>query len=147
MGMGQILAVTNVSASGMAAERVRMEVIANNLANAHTTRTPEGGPYRRRQVLFMPELDARLAAGRAGSSDARGVRVVGIEADPSELPRIYQPGHPDADADGLVTMPNVRPANEMVDLVTATRAYEANLRALRTFREMVEQTLAILRGA
>lgn len=147
MGLQQIFSVTDVSASGMAAERLRMEVIANNLANAYTTRTPEGGPYRRRQVLFTPELKTQLTIGQTDKLALGGVRVVGIETDPSDLPKTYQPGHPDADVEGYVTMPNVRPANEMVDLITATRAYEANLRSLRTFREMVEQTLAILQGS
>ena len=95
----------------------------------------------------MPELDSQLAASGAGRFAMGGVRVMGIQSDSSELPRTFQPGHPDADEEGYVTMPNVRPANEMVDLITATRAYEANLRSLRTFREMVEQTLAILRGS
>jgi len=147
MAMDQILSVADVSASGMAAERVRMEVIANNLANAHTTRTPEGGPYRRRQVVFAPRFDQYMSAASNKPFSGHGVTVVGIQSDQSELPRLFQPGHPDADAEGYVTMPNVRPASEMVDLVTATRAYEANLRVLRAFREMVEQSLSILREA
>lgn len=139
MSFGRILSATDISASGLAAERLRMEVVANNLANANSTRTPEGGPFRRRQVVFSGALDAASQSGR-------GVQVVGIEQDMGELPRVYQPGHPDADGDGYVTMPNVKPANEMVDLITASRAYDANLRALKSFREMAERALSLLQG-
>jgi flagellar basal-body rod protein FlgC len=119
-----------------------MEVIGNNIANANTTRTPEGGPYRRREVVFATALDDLLDDT---SSGLRGVKVVGIDADSSELPKVYQPGHPDADENGFVLMPNVSIANEMVDLITANRSYEANLRVLRSYREMVQQALSLLR--
>jgi flagellar basal-body rod protein FlgC len=145
MQLGSILSVTDISASGLAAERQRMEVVANNIANAHTTRTAEGGPYRRQQIIFATALQSALASSSAGSLG--GVQVVGIQPDMSELPRVYNPGHPEADKDGFVTMPNVKLPNEMVDLMTASRAYEANLKALRTFRKMAEQALSLLRGA
>jgi len=132
----------DISASGLSAERQRMEVVANNIANAYSTRTPTGGPYRRQHVVFATAYDEAAGAARG----LGGVRVLGIEPDRSELPRVYQPGHPDADEDGFVTMPNVKLPNEMVDLITASRAYEANLRALRSFRRMVEQALSLLRG-
>lgn len=143
--MSRILSTPQISASGLAAERQRMEVIANNIANAHSTRSVAGGPYRRQQVLFQEALDAAL--GRSSTAGAlQGVRVLGVAPDFSELPEIYNPGHPDANEEGFVQMPNVQLPNEMVDLITASRAYEANLKALHLFREMTEQTLALLRG-
>ena len=146
MSLGNILSVTDISASGMAAERLRMEVVANNIANHQSTRTLEGGPFRRQQVLFSTAFDNASGFGFPNADQMHGVQVLGIEADASELPRIYQPGHPDSDADGFVTMPNVQLPNEMVDLITASRSYEANLKVLRTFREMTEQALALLRA-
>lgn len=143
MGLGSLLAATDISASGLAAERQRMEVVANNIANAHSTRTSAGGPYRRQQVVFAAELDESGRQLRTGGLS--GVRVTGVIDDPSTLPQIFDPGHPDADANGHVLMPNVQLPNEMVDLMTASRAYEANLRALRLFRQMAEQSLALLR--
>ena len=122
-----------------------MEVVANNIANAHTTRTAEGGPYRRKQVVFATAFDGALGNASGSADGMHGVKVLGIQPDSSELPRLYQPGHPDADGQGYVTMPNVQPATEMVDLITASRAYEANLRVLRLYREMVEQALTLLR--
>ncbi len=143
MGFESILSTTDISASGLAAERLRMEVIANNIANAHSTRGANGGPFRRQEVVFRAAFDQ---AGFAGETP-RGVQIVAVQPDQSELPRIYRPGHPDADGDGFVTMPNVQIPNEMVDLITASRGYEANLRLLRSFREMANNTLDILRGA
>ncbi len=141
--MPSILPQTDINASGLSAERLRMEVIGNNIANASTTRSPEGGPYRRREVIFSAALDDALD-GSTGSG-MRGVEVVGVQPDASELPRVYQPGHPDADDEGFVTMPNVSLANEMVDLITANRGYEANLKVLRSYRDMVQQALSLLR--
>lgn len=135
----------DVSASGLTAERYRMEVIANNIANANSTQTPEGGPYRRQHVVFAarenpmammsPELDAM-----------QGVRIAGTMQDQSDFIMVPNPGHPDADANGMVAMPNVRIPIEMVDMITASRSYEANLRSIRSFRQMAEQTLTLLRG-
>lgn len=145
MFLGKIFSGADISATGMAAERLRMEVVANNIANANSTRTPQGGPFRRQNVIFSEVLGA---AGQGdGAAGLGGVRVMGITDAPGELPTIHQPGHPDADPDGYVTLPNVQIPNEMVDLITASRAYEANLRALRSFREMAEQSLTLLRGA
>jgi len=141
MRTGRILSTTQVAASGLSAERQRMEVVANNIANAHTTRTPDGGPFRRRNVVF-----AAVMADGASADGLQGVEVVGVQTDNSELPRIHDPGHPDADDEGMVTMPNVSIPNEMVDMMTASRAYEANLRVLTTFREMAQQTLSLLRA-
>lgn len=146
MGLDNLFSVTNISATGLAAERFRMEVVANNIANANSTRTPDGGPFRRQDVVFSALLDDRLAAGGAGNPHLGGVEIVGVQDDSTEFPRVYNPGHPDADASGMVTMPNVSLPIEMVNLITATRAYEANLRVLRSFNQMAEQTLALARS-
>lgn len=140
---GQFSAI-DISASGLAAERLRMEITANNIANAGTTRTPEGEPYRRQAVLFSAAMDQ--AARRDPLNQFRGVDVIGIEGDDSEFPSVYNPGHPHADADGFVKMSNVKVPEEMVDLITASRSYEANSRSISLFKEMVEQTLTLLQG-
>ena len=145
MAFDDLLVSANISASGMTAERLRMEVIANNVANALSTRTPAGGPYRRQDVLFETIMRDQITGGTAAGSTAGGVRVVGVRDDPSELPRIHDPGHPDADSEGNVTMPNVSLPIEMVNLMTASRAYEANLRVLQSLRQQLERTLALLR--
>jgi len=146
MGFNSMLAVTNISASGLAAERMRMEVVANNIANAHSTRTAHGGPFRRQDVVFASVLNDQLHSGTPGAEKLGGVQIVGIVDDPSELERVYNPGHPDADPEGFVTMPNVRLPVEMVNLITASRAYEANLRVMQSFRQNAEQALGLLRS-
>ena len=125
-------------------QQLRLQVIAENIAQAQTTRTPDGGPYQRKQVQFSTYLE------RAGGLDApaRGVelprlKVDGLVSDDSPGERVFQPGHPDADADGFVTYPNVAVSMEMVELLQASRAYEANLQVVRTAKEMVEQALTI----
>ena len=133
-----------ISGSGMSAERYRMEVIANNLANANSTRSANGGPFRRQDVVFAEVLGT--ATRPNGTPALRGVQAVELIEDQTELPRVFTPGHPDADAEGFVRMPNVQLPIEMVNLLTASRAYEANLRAAQTFRQMNEQALALLRG-
>jgi flagellar basal-body rod protein FlgC len=143
MGFDDLLTAGNISASGMTAERRRMEVIANNVANALTTRTPSGGPYRRQDVIFEAVVQDQL--NNDPNHNLGGVRVVGVEDDPSELPRIHDPGHPDADTDGYVTMPNVLLPIEMVNLMTASRAYEANVKVLQALRQQLEQALALLK--
>lgn len=135
------MSIADIAASGLSAERMRMDIAAENIASAHATRTSEGGPYRRRAVVFETVLQDQLHPETGG-----GVRVAGVQVDDSPLPRIHQPGHPDADADGFVTFPNVQLPREMVDLLTASRAYEANLRSLQTYQKMSEQTLSLLRG-
>ena len=146
MSLDRMFGAMNISASGAAAERLRMEVVANNIANASSTRTPEGGPFRRHDVVFSTVLREHMDSGVPEHERLGGVRVLGIVEDPSELPRVYNPGHPDADPDGMVTMPNVKLPIEMVNLVTATRAYEANLRMMQSFREMAEQSISLIRG-
>jgi flagellar basal-body rod protein FlgC len=141
----------DISASGMSAERLRMDVIAENLANADTTRGPNGGPYRRKEVVLQESggggtsFAATLQGAQTGSQAGGGVEVAGIVNDPSAMKRVYDPGHPDADAQGYVTMPNVEPVTEMVDLITASRGYEANVQALTASKNMFTKTLDILR--
>lgn len=149
MRVDTVFASADIAASGLKAERQRMEVAANNIANAHTTRSPEGGPYRRQQVIFATQMNAALGSRFASGSthtQLGGVEVVGIEPDRSPFEKIFNPGHPDADPDGFVEMPNVALPMEMVDLMTASRSYEANLKSLETFRRMVERTLDLMRG-
>ena len=148
MGFDTTFNAFNISSSGLTAERYRMEIVANNIANASVTRTPEGGPYRRKDVVFETTLSRSSAFqnGPTNLSGLGGVTVVGLVDDQSELPRVYNAGHPDADADGMVTMPNVNLPIEMVNLITATRAYEANLKAAQAFADMSQQAIAILKG-
>jgi flagellar basal-body rod protein FlgC len=145
MSFDEMFAVTNISASGLSAERFRMEVLAHNIANANSTRSPDGGPYRRQNVLFASVLNEQLGFARKDAASFGGVQVVGVADDSSDFPRVHNPGHPDADAEGFVLMPNVSLPVEMVGLVTASRAYEANLRVLQSFRQMFEQALTIAR--
>jgi flagellar basal-body rod protein FlgC len=142
-----VLAATNISGTGMAAERLRMEVVANNIANAFSTRSPNGGPFRRQDVVFAAVLHDKLGGktGRPGSG-LGGVEVAEVVEDPSEFVRVYEPGHPDADADGMVSYPNVHLEVEMTNLLTASRAYEANVNAAKTLQRMMEQSLALIRA-
>ncbi len=133
-----------IAATGLAAQRTRMELVASNLANARTTRTPEGGPYRRREPVFLAEpLPARFEDSLAGA--LRSVRVERVVEDSSPPALRFEPGHPDADADGFVLYPNVDPVEEMVDMLSATRSYEANVTLVRSVREMFRSALGILR--
>jgi flagellar basal-body rod protein FlgC len=140
-----------VSASGLTAERLRMDVTAENLANAQTTRGANGQPYRRKEVIlqetpgsFGASLSAAMGGGNNGSSG--GVQVAGVVEDSATpLKRVYDPGHPDADAQGYVSMPNVDTVTEMVDLISAQRAYEANVTAMQSAKQMFTRTLDLLR--
>jgi flagellar basal-body rod protein FlgC len=143
MGMFDALAI---SASGLTAERARMDVTAENLANAQTTRGADGQPYRRKEVILQERpggFGAQLSAAMGGR--AGGVQVAGIAQDATPGKRVYDPGHPDADADGYVTMPNVDAVAEMVDLISASRAYEANVTAMQAAKQMFTKTLELLR--
>jgi flagellar basal-body rod protein FlgC len=128
----------DISASGLYAERTRMDVIANNLANVNSTRTPEGGPFRRQLVILKG-----MQGGAPGGPG--GVRVAGVVDDPTPFPLVYNPGHPDADAEGYVQMPNVNVVEEMVDMITALRAYEANITAIDAHKSIIGSTLDIIR--
>ncbi|HZO94427.1 MAG TPA: flagellar basal body rod protein FlgC [Candidatus Baltobacteraceae bacterium] len=139
-----------VSASGLSAERLAMDTIANNIANANTTRTAEGGPFKRQLVVFAQKQDASsasvAAAGGDPSASQAGVQVVGIVNDNSPDRLVYDPTHPDADANGYVHMPNVDVVKEMVDMMAASRAYEANVTAIEESRNMGNATLGILKA-
>jgi flagellar basal-body rod protein FlgC len=124
-------------------------VVAHNIANAFSTRSPNGGPYRRQDVLFSTVLkdSVRGAVGRrGGQTPLGGVQVLGVVEDMSDFHQIHNPGHPDADSNGYVNMPNVDLPVEMVNMITASRAYEANLRAMQLFRQMTEQSYTLLRS-
>jgi flagellar basal-body rod protein FlgC len=129
-----------VSGSALKAGRTRMDVIAENIANVETTRTSDGGPWRRQQVV----LRAQQAEAGPGGVACHGVRVDEVTTDDAPLQRVHNPGHPDADAEGYVLMPNVDLPTEMADMVLASRAYEANAAALRSGREMIQSALSIL---
>jgi len=131
----------DISGSAMGAERTRLNVIAANIANAEVTRTPEGGPYRRKVVTFEPILQDVLRNTDPSSEFAKGVKVKSISTDQSPFQKIYKKGHPDADENGMVEMPNVNLTFEMIDLMTALRAYEANLHAAKKFTEMTDQVI------
>ena len=131
-----------VSASGLSAERTRMNVAASNLANAQTTQTAGGGPYKRRDVV-MQSVDVPGTRGSEFAQAVRGVAVSQIAQD-SAPPRLeYDPGHPQANAQGYVAYPNVNPVEEMVDMITASRAYEAGITAMSTAVNMAEKALGI----
>ncbi len=139
-----LIRAIEISASGLTAQRRRFEVIASNLANLNATRTPEGGPYRRRDVIFsavqmesspfLSELEAEM-----------GVVISEVVVDDSEPQRVYDPGHPDADPQGYVALPNVNPVEEMANLISAARSFQANLAAIAAAREMIQRSLDIAR--
>jgi flagellar basal-body rod protein FlgC len=141
----------DVSASALTAERLRMDVTAENLANAQTTRTASGGAYRRKEVVLESiggenSFGTQLSAAMGGSGGpAGGVKAASIVEDSSPGKRVYDPSHPDADKQGYVTMPNVDTVTEMVDLIGSSRAYEANVTALQDSKQMFSKTLDILR--
>jgi flagellar basal-body rod protein FlgC len=138
-----LISGVDVTASALNAQKLRLDIVAQNIANAETTRTPEGGPYQRQVVSFETELVKQQGGGDDGGRPLETVKVAGISADPTPGQRVYNPQHPDAGADGMVTMPNVNLAFEMVDLITASRAYEANLSVVKNGKQMAEKALEI----
>lgn len=134
-----MFSVFNISASGLTAERLRMDIISNNIANANSTRTESGGPYRRELPVFATILERELAKNTV----ANGVKVVGIVKDNSPFKMVYDPGHPDSNAQGYVEMPNVEVVKEMVDLITASRAYEANIAVINAAKNAAAKALEI----
>lgn len=131
------------TAAALNAERVRMEIISQNIANANTTHGPDGLPYQRQQVVFESVLDQQQQADAAPGAQPQIVQVAGIKTDNSPPQMVYNPGHPDADANGMVAMPNVNIHEEMADLIASSRSYEANLAVVKNARMMAQQTLAI----
>lgn len=124
----------DISSSGLMAQRVRLDAIANNIANVNTTRTDAGGPYKRQEVVFR-------AHNGGLSGDNGGVEVDGVIDSNDPPKRVHDPSHPDAGPDGIVELPNVNIVEEMVDMVSATRAYEANVQAIQASRSMVSKAL------
>jgi flagellar basal-body rod protein FlgC len=141
--MPTLSAAVAAAGSALSAERIRLEAAVSNLANAESTRGPDGQPYRRRDVILstadVNSFDAAL--GRA--SNAVGVKVVAVVEDQSAFRRRYEPSHPDADAEGFVALPNVDAADEMVDMLSAARAYQANLTAIGLIRDLVQRSLEL----
>lgn len=139
-----------ISASGLTAQRLRLDIISSNLANINTTRTAEGGPYRREQAVFSPignnysfqdVVDGLVAA----PSPTLGVRVSEIQQDNSAGRLVYDPEHPDADANGYVHYPNVNPVTEMTDMISATHGYEANITAMNATKSMAMKAIDLAR--
>jgi len=144
-GMDKLFSGMRIAATGLTAERTRIDVIAENIANARTTRTENGGPYRRKVVRFEPLLRESMGFGAAKGDNVLGVVATSVEQDFTNDPQMVRdPGHPDANADGMVAYPNVNTVLEMADLITALRAYEANLTAQENFVRMAERALRIL---
>ncbi len=148
-----VIDTLNISASGLTAQRLRMDLIAQNIANASTTRGADGEPYRRRTLVFAERTTSSFESilfenqsnySYAPSFTGRGVRVTGIVEDHvNEMRKVYDPAHPDSDEDGYVTYPNVNPITEMTNLIDATRAYEANVTAMNATKSMLLKTLEI----
>lgn len=140
--MMNVLTGINATSSALEAERIRMEVISQNIANANTTRGADGLPYQRQQVVFETLLDQQ-SSNSPGAIGASGIQVARIEKDQRAPRMVFDPGHKDADANGMVAMPDINIHEEMADLITAQRAFEANLAVVRNARTMAMQTLAI----
>src|SRR5580693_6053197 len=145
-----LFSVLSIGESGMAAQRTRAELVVENMANAETTRTPEGGPYRRKDVVF--ESDSTVGSGSFSSAfhsaldgNVEGVRVSETVVDNSEPDRRYMPGHPDADKDGYVAYPKLNPAEDMVDLLGASRSYGANVAAISAVKDMIQKSIDLFR--
>lgn len=140
--MSTLNAALNASASALNAERTRIEVSVSNIANADSTRGPDGQPYRRRDVVLAADTQNSfdIALGNAGVT---GVKVAAVVEDQSPFKRRYDPSHPDADSEGFVAMPNVDTPEEMVNMMTASRAYQANLTAIGLIRELVTKSLEL----
>jgi flagellar basal-body rod protein FlgC len=144
-----LFSAISISASGMNAQRTRAELITENLANADTTRTPEGGPYRRKDAVFSSGASAEgfqsFAEALSGAGLSAGVNVSEVRVDDTEPEKRYLPGHPDADAQGYVAFPHINPAEEMVDLVSASRGFQANVAAIGAVKDMIARSIDLLR--
>jgi flagellar basal-body rod protein FlgC len=143
-----LFSAISVSASGMAAQRSRAELLVENLANAETTRTPDGGPYRRKDAVFQSsEVGSSFADLFRVETDPQstGVAVSDIVVDQRDPEKRYIPGHPDADKDGYASFPRINPAEDMVDLMGATRNYEGNIAAISAVKDMIQRSIDLLR--
>lgn len=134
--MKDIFLPLRVSATGLEAQKIRLNIIASNLANINSTKTPEGGPYRRKDVIFITYVYDEIS---------HGVDVYKIVEDQRPPRVVYEPAHPDADRDGYVKYPNVNPMEEMINLISASRAYEANLIMMNSYKDMFIRTLDLLK--
>lgn len=135
----------SVSATGMSAQRTRAELLVENLANSDTTRTPEGGPYRRKDAVFS-SADVTSPFGSIFQNELGvGVQVSDIQVDQREPDKRFMPGHPDADAEGYVAIPRMNPAEDMVDLITASRGYQANIAAMTAVKDMITRSIDLLK--
>lgn len=145
--MSDIYTGMRISSSGMAAQRMRLNTIASNLANIETTQTPEGGPYRRKDVVFGALPEARNFGEIFSSSDPRGefqrVQVIDVQSDMKAPRMVYNPNHPDSNPEGYVAMPNINLMEEMTNMIQATRAYEANVSAMQAAKDMALSSLEI----
>lgn len=139
-----LFSALQVSASGMSAQRTRAETAVENMANAETTRTPEGGPYRRKDVVFTTDLQSSPFSSVFQNELAEGVRVADVAQDDQPPDMRYLPGHPDANADGYVAFPRMNPAEEMVNLMSASRSYQANVAAISSVKDMISRSIAIM---
>jgi len=135
--------IMDISASGMTAQRLRLDVISNNIANVNTTRTNEGGPFRRERVIFQERKDKKYFKDYLNDYKPTGVKVVSIEKDTAPFRILYDPTHPDADLEGYVRLPNVNIVTEMVDMISAMRSYEANVTAINAAKSMMSKALEI----
>ena len=141
MGLDQAL---DISVSAINANRTHMEIISSNLANINTTRTVQGGPYKRKIPVFSEKpLEFMEALNAAESKLSGGIEVSEIVDDPTPSQKVFNPGHPDADSEGFVSLPNVSLAKEMVDMVYVTKVYEANITAYNATKKMEQETLQI----
>lgn len=147
--MSSLFGAISVSASGMSAERTRAEVLVENIANQNTTRTAEGGPYRRQDVVFQTQpvegSFSSVLSSSLGEGSGNGVGVSEIVQDTSDPDRRYMPGHPDADKDGYVAFPKINPAEDMVDLLGASRSYQANVSAISAVKDMIQRSIDLFR--
>ncbi len=141
-----LLSAINTSTSGLSAEKLRMEIIAQNIANIETTKTNEGGPYRRKVTVFKEVLQQNIQEDSGSNFAGQGVEVDKIVADKADPIMVYDPGHPDANKDGFVAKPNINLADEMVDSISASRAYAANVTVLNTTKSLAIKALTIGRG-
>ena len=143
-----LFSVLSVSASGMAAQRTRAELLAENLANSETTRTPEGGPYRRKDAVFSssPQTSPFAAVFQTEmGAGVNGVSVADVVEDTGEPEKRYLPGHPDADKDGYVAFPRINPAEDMADLLGASRGYQGNVAAMTAIKDMILHSIDLLK--
>ena len=143
-----LFSVLSVSASGMAAQRTRAELLVENLANAETTRTPEGGPYRRKDVVFSSSAQGSPFSAvfqTEMNSGVNGVEVADVVEDTREPDKRYVPGHPDADRDGYVAFPRINPAEDMVDLLGASRGYQGNVAAMTAIKDMILHSIELMK--